>query len=206
MPFRLRRDDARFGELLADLAARLASTAGLLAELLGEPGSALRDALPAVRAADQGADAAANAVLRALSDALVTPFDRVDIYRVAWAMRVGVQRMVAAAEDVIELELEALPSVVTDLVVLLTRAAEVPGEAVPRLQNPALLTDSAVELNRLGRQAREAQRRFVVAVSADGADPTVLVRRVALAQSLRRAVESFEDLAHALQTVAVKEG
>ena len=178
----------------------------MLAELLGEPGSALRDALPAVRAADQGADAAANAVLRALSDALVTPFDRVDIYRVAWAMRVGVQRMVAAAEDVIELELEALPSVVADLVVLLSRAAEVAGEAVPRLQNPALLTDSAVELNRLGGQAREAQRRFVVAVSADGADPTVLVRRVALAQSLRRAVESFEDLAHALQTVAVKEG
>ena len=206
MPFRLRRDDARFGELLTDLATRLEATAGLLAELLGEPGSALRDALPAVRAADQGADTAANAVLRALSDALVTPFDRVDIYRVAWAMRIGVQRMVAAAEDVIELELEALPSVVTDLVVLLSRASEVAGEAVPRLQNPALLTDSAVELNRLGRQACEAQRRFVVAVSTDGADPTTLVRRMALAQSLRRAVESFEDLAHALQTVAVKEG
>ena len=206
MPFRLRRDDARFGELLADLAAQLVATAGLLAELLGEPGSALPDALPAVRAADEAADAATNAVLRALSDALVTPFDRVDIYRVAWAMRVGVQRMVAAAEDVIELELEALPSVVTDLVMLLSRASEVAGEAVPRLQNPALLTDSAVELNRIGRQAREAQRRFVVAVSSDGADPTVLVRRVALAQSLRRAVESFEDLAHALQTVAVKEG
>jgi hypothetical protein len=45
-----------------------------------------------------------------------------------------------------------------------------------------------------------------VTVSADGADATVLVRRVALAQSLRRAVESVEDLAHALQTVAVKEG
>ena len=206
MPFRLRRDDARFGELLSDLASQLAATAGLLAELLGEPGSTLRDALPAVRAAEEGADTTANAVLRALSDALVTPFDRVDIYRVGWAMRMSVQRMVAAAEDVIELELEALPSVVTDLVVLLGRASEVAGEAVPRLQNPALLTDSAVELNRLGRQAGEAQRRFVVAVSADGADPAVLVRRVALAQSLRRAVESFEDLAHALQTVAVKEG
>ena len=53
----------------------------------------------------------------------------------------------------IELELEALPSVVTDLVVLLGRASEVAGEAVPRLQNPALLTDSAVELNRLGAEA-----------------------------------------------------
>jgi len=206
VPFRLRRDDARFGELLADLADRLATTAGLLAELLGEPGPQLRDSLSAVHAADQGADAAANAVLRALSAAFVTPFARVDVYRVAWAMRVGVLRMVSAAEDVVEFELEDLPPVVTDLVALLSRAAEVAVEAVPRLQDPAQLTDSAVELNRLGRQAREAQRRFVVVVSADGADAALLVRRVALAQSLRRAVESFEDLAHALQTVAVKEG
>ena len=206
MPFRLRRDDARFGELLADLAARLAATAGLLAELLGVSGPQLRTALPAVRAADQGADAALNAVLRALSAALVTPFDRVDVYRVAWSMRVGVLRMAAAAEDVVEFELDDLPPAVTDLVALLSRAGEVAVEAVPRLQNPAQLTDSAVELDRLGRQAREAQRHFVVAVSADGDDAALLVRRVALAQSLRRAVESFEDLAHALQTVAVKEG
>lgn len=206
MPFRLRRDDARFGELLADLAARLVATAGLLAELLGEQGPALREALPAVRAADQGADAAVNAVLRALSSAFVTPFDRVDVYRVTWAMRMGITRMVASAEDVIELELEALPAAVTDLVALLSRAAEVAAEAVPRLQHPALLTGSVVELDRLGRQAREAQRRFVVAVTVDGTEPALLVRRVTLAQSLRRAVESFEDLAHALQTVAVKEG
>lgn len=206
MPFRLRRDDARFGDLLADLATRLGTTAGLLAELLGESGPQRRDALPAARAADQSAEATANAVLRALSSAFVTPFDRVDVYRVAWAMRVSVLRMVSAAEDVVELELDDLPPAVTELVALLNRAAEVTAEAVPRLQHPGRLTDSAVELNRLGRQAREAQRRFVVAVSADGADATLLVRRVALAQSLRRAVESFEDLAHALQTVAVKEG
>ena len=206
MPFRLRRDDARFGELLADLAALLAATAGLLAELLGVPGTQLRDVLGPIRTVDAEAEAAVNAVLRALGAAFVTPFDRVDVYRVAWAMRVGVLRMVASAEDVVEFELEDLPPAVTDLVALLTRAAEVAVEAVPRLQHPALLTDSAVELDRLGRQAREAQRRLVVAVSADGDDAALLVRRVALAQSLRRAVESFEDLAHALQTVAVKEG
>ncbi|HYY10691.1 MAG TPA: hypothetical protein VE781_07100 [Kineosporiaceae bacterium] len=206
MPFRLRRDDARFGDLLADVAARLGTAAGLLAELLGADGPQLRAALPAVRAADLAAESAANAVLRALSEAFVTPFDRVDVYRVTWAMRVAVTRITAAAEDVVQFELGDLPPAATELVALLGRAAEVAAEAVPRLQHPALLTDSAVELDRLGRQAREAQRQFVVAVSTDGADATLLVRRVGLAQSLRRAVESFEDLAHALQTVAVKEG
>jgi len=206
VPFRLRRDDARFGEPLSELAARLCTTAGLLAQLLGASGPQVRDALPAVRAADQEAEGLTNAVLRALSTAFVTPFDRVDVYRVTWAMRVSVLRMAAAAEDVAEFELGDLPPVVTDLVALLIRAAEVTTDAVPRLRQPALLTDSAAELNRLGRQAREAQRRFVIEVSSDGAEPALLVRRVALGQSLRRAVESFEDLAHALQTVAVKEG
>ncbi len=206
MPFRLRRDDARFGELIADVAARLGEAAGVLAQLLGASGPQLRDALPAVRAADQGADVAATAVLRALSSAFVTPFDRVDVYRVAWAMRTAVTRMTAAAEDVVEFELDDLPQVATDLVALLGRACEVAAEAVPRLQQPALLTDSAVELNRLARQARAAQRQFVMTVSRDDADAALLVRRVGLAQSLRRAVESFEELAEALQTVAVKEG
>ncbi len=206
MPFRLRRDDARFGALLADLAARIGTAAGLLAELLGADDAQRRETLPAVRAAEQAADTAATAVLRGLSEAFVTPFDRVDVHHVAWSMRVAVSRITAAAEDVVQFELDDLPPVATELVALLGRAAEVTVEAVPRLQHPSHLTGSAVELVRLGRQAREAQRQFVVAVSADGADPALIVRRVGLAQSLRRAVESFEDLAHALQTVAVKEG
>jgi len=204
--FRLRRDDARFGALIGDVAARLGEAAGLLAQLLGASDPQLRALLPAVRAADSGADVAATAVLRALSSAFVTPFDRVDVYRVAWAMRTGVTRIAAAAEDVVEFGLDDLPPVATDLVALLARAAEVAAEAVPQLQHPALLTDSTVELNRLARQGRAAHRQFVAAVSADGADVALLVRRVGLAESLRRAVESFEDLADALQTVAVKEG
>ncbi len=206
MPFRLRRDEARFGALLADLATTLADATRLLSELLGDSQAELRSALPAVRKVDQSADVALNAVLRALSSAFVTPFDRVDVYRVAWAMRLATTRICAAAEDVVDFELEELPAVVTDLVQLLVTAAEVAVQAVPLLQRPALLTDSAIELNRLGRQAREAQRQFVVDASDHPAEPVVLVRRVAVAQSLRRAVESFEDLAHALQTVAVKEG
>ena len=206
MPFRLRRDDAHFGDLLADLAAQVVASTRLLAELLGERGPELRDALPSVRAADGDADVALTAVLRELSSAFVTPFDRVDVYRVAWALRGCTIRICAAAEDVVAFELDELPPVVTDLVQLLASAAEAALAAVPRLQHPALLTDSSLELERLGRQAREAQRQFVVDASEHAADAGVLVRRAAVAQSLRRAVESFEDLAHALQTVAVKEG
>lgn len=205
MPFRLRRDDARFGDLLGELAAGLPHTAGLLAELLGRPPAEMRELLPELRAADQAADVRANAVLRALSAAIVTPFDRVDLYRLAWALRTVVQRMAAAGEDVVELEPEQLPDVVTELVQLLSQAAEVGDDAVRHVPQPDPVTDAAVELNRLSRQARDAQRRLLVDACAEDGAAGALLRRVAVASSFRAAVESFELLAHALQTIAVAE-
>ena len=38
------------------------------------------------------------------------------------------------------------------------------------------------------------------------ADPAEMIRLVAVAQSLRRVVEAFEEVADAVQTVAVREG
>jgi uncharacterized protein Yka (UPF0111/DUF47 family) len=205
VPFRLRRDDARFGDLLNDLAAGLTDTARLLAELLGEPPHQMRGLLPGLRSADQAAEARANAVLRALSSAVVTPFDRIDVYRLAWALRTVVQRMAAAGEDVVELQPENLPEVVPELVQLLARAAEVAEDAVRRVPQADPITEAAVELNRLARQARDAQRRLLAATCEVDGDAARLVRVLAVSSSFRSAAESFELLAHALQTIAVAE-
>jgi uncharacterized protein Yka (UPF0111/DUF47 family) len=205
VPFRLRRDDARFGDLLNDLAAGLTDTARLLAELLGEPPHQMRGLLPGLRSADQAAEARANAVLRALSSAVVTPFDRIDVYRLAWALRTVVQRMAAAGEDVVELQPENLPEVVPELVQLLARAAEVAEDAVRRVPQADPITEAAVELNRLARQARDAQRRLLAATCEVDGDAARLVPVLAVSSSFRSAAESFELLAHALQTIAVAE-
>ena len=205
MPFRLRREDARFGDLLNDLAGGLPRTAELLAELLGAPQQQLPELLAELRAADQAAEVGATAVLRALSSAIVTPFDRVDVYRLAWALRTVVQRMAGAGEDVVQLQPDGLPDVAPELVQLLGRAAEVAQDAVHRVPQPDLLTEASVELNRLTRQAREAHRRLLAAAGDEDADAGRLLRRVAVTSSFRSAVESFELLAHALQTIAVAE-
>jgi hypothetical protein len=205
VPFRLRRDDAGFGYLLNDLAAGLTDTARLLAELLGEPPHQMRGLLPDLRSADQAAELRANAVLRALSSAIVTPFDRVDVYRLAWALRTVVQRMAAAGEDVVELQSENLPEVVAELVQLLARAAEVAEDAVHRVPQADPITEGALELNRIARQARNAQRRLLAATCEADGDVARLAGRLAVSSSFRSAVESFELLAHALQTIAVAE-
>lgn len=206
MAFRLRPHDARFGDLLAALSGHLGDGAQLLAEMLGGDPDEQRATAQRLLDVDQDAEAAAHAVLRALSAAFVTPFDRVDIYRVAWSMRMCTARMSAVADEIVLFEIVEPPAGVTDLVQLVVRAAEVTMQAVPRLGRPRLLVDPWIELTRLGKQAGQAHRRLLADVTSTAKEPAELVRLTALAQSLLRVVNSFEEVAHAFQTVSVKEG
>ncbi len=206
MLFRLRRTDARLGDLLADLARHVVTGAQLLAEILGTEQEAREATAARLRDVDQASEAAAHAVLRRLAAAFVTPIDRVDVYRIAWALRTVAARMDAAADEIALFDLGELPPEMTDLVQLIVRAADLTAHAVPRLSRPALLSDPWIELTRLGKQAGQAHRRFLAEVTSPGADPATVVRMVAAAQALRRVVEAFEDVAAGLQTVAVKEG
>ncbi len=206
MAIRLRPHDARFGDLLAALSGRLGDGAQLLSEMLGGDFAARAATAERLLEVDQAAEAAAHAVLRALSAAFVTPFDRVDIYRVAWSMRMCTARMTAVADEIVLFEIEEPPPGVTDLVQLVVRAADVTMQAVPRLGRPRLLVDPWIELTRLGKQAGQAHRRLLAAVTTASQDPAELIRLTALAQSLLRVVNAFEEVAHAFQTVSVKEG
>lgn len=206
MALRLRPHDARFGDLLAALSGHLGAGAQLLSEMLTDDPDARREVAERLLGVDQDAEAAAHAVLRALSAAFVTPFDRVDIYRVAWAMRMCTARMTAVADEIVLFEIEELPPGFTDLVQLVVRAAEVTTEAVPRLGRPKLLVDPWIELTRSGKQAGQAHRRLLAHVTSTSKEPAELFRLTAVAQSLLRVVNAFEEVAHAFQTVSVKEG
>ena len=204
--FRVHRRDPQLGDLLAELAGYLVAGAQLLSEVLTAELPA-RDATAArLREVDHAAEAAAHAVLRVLSASFVTPFDRADVYRVSWAMRSCLGRMEAAADEITLFRLAPVPPGVSELVLLVVRAADTTRQALPRLSHPADLADSWIELTRMGKQAGQAHRRLLADVTSTAQDQAVLIRLVTVAQSLRRVVEAFEEVANALQTVAVKEG
>jgi hypothetical protein len=84
-------------------------------------------------------------------------------------------------------------------------AADVTAEAIPALTRPRYLADPWLELTRLGKQGGQTHRRLLAEITSTVKDPATMVRLTSVAQSLRRVVEAFEDVAHAVQTVAVKE-
>ena len=69
-----------------------------------------------------------------------------------------------------------------------------------------VLPNWTVELTRSGKQAGQAHRRLLAHVTATSKEPSELFRLTAVAQSLLRVVNAFEEVAHAFQTVSVKEG
>jgi uncharacterized protein Yka (UPF0111/DUF47 family) len=202
---RLRPGEPRLGDLLVTLSRLVADGGQLMSEALGGDQRSREDVAARLQGVDQDAEATLHAVLRALSATFVTPFDREDVYRVAWGLRQCVSRMDAVVDEIVLFHLGEVSDKVTDLVRFAVRAAELTQEAVPRLTQPRGLADPWIELTRLGKQAGREHRRLLAEVTALP-DPTTMARLVALAMALRLVVEAFEDVANALQTVAVKEG
>lgn len=206
MPLRLRPSDARFGDLLAQLASSLVDGAQLLAELLGGDRQSRVVIAGKIREVDQAAESTLHALLRLVAASFVTPLDRIDLFRVGWAMRTCTARMDAVADEIVLFRLGELPTETAQCVQLVVRAADVTAVAIPRLARPRTLADPWLELTRLGKQAGQAHRRLLAEVTTTTSDPAALVHLSSVAQSLRRVVEAFEDVATALQTVVVKEG
>jgi len=202
---RLRPSEPRLGGLLVGLSDQVAAAAQLVAESLGGDQPGREEIAARLQAVDQDAEAKMHALLRALSASFVTPVDREDVYRVAWALRTCVARMDAAVDEIVLFHLGEVPAGIAEIVKYAVRAAELTQEAVPRLTRPRGLADPWIELTRLGKQAGREHRRLLAEVTALP-DPTTMARLVALTLALRVVTEAFEDVAHALQTVAVKEG
>jgi uncharacterized protein Yka (UPF0111/DUF47 family) len=204
VPFRLQRE-SRFVDLFVEVAGHLVTGVELLAELLGAD-QAGREALAVrMREVDQGVEAGTHALLRELSAAFVTPVDRIDVYRLAWALRSCSRRVDALIDQVTLFGLGELPAGATDQVQLLSRAADLTREVMPQLNRLRAVSEVWIELTRLRKQAGQQHRRMLTDLTAGAHDQVVLLRLTIVAQGLEDVAQGFEDVAHALETIVVKE-
>ncbi len=205
MQFRLRPRDARIGVHLRAVAVDSAVASSLLAELLGADEATRLDVAHRVRQTDQAAESHMHAVLREMAAAFVTPFDRVDVFRLASALRACSARVDAAVDLIVLVGLTAQPAALAGQVQLVCRAAELTRDAVPRLTRPEVATQTWAELSRLRKQGADGHRRLLAQITAPGRDAAVLAREVAVAVGVDAVLEAFDGVGHVLQAIAVKE-
>ncbi len=205
MRLRLRRDESSLGEALARSAGHLAAAAKQLAAALDSDPEARADSVRRLRELDREAEASAHAVLRGLAASFVTPFDRADVFRVAWSIRRATARLEATGDTVEVLRIGDLPPRAADLVQLVVRSCDLVADAVPRLGDPGTVAGSWVDLTGLIKQAGQVHRRLLLDVTSSVGDPAQLARYLEAVGALHRVVEALDALGDALQTVVVTE-
>jgi uncharacterized protein Yka (UPF0111/DUF47 family) len=204
MGFRLTPKEDRFFPLFSAVAQVALDATANLAQLVGadpvdRPGLAV-----GVRELEHRGDEATHAVIRSLAGSFITPFDRGDVYTLAIGLDDCVDRIDDAAQILAMYGISRLPERINGLLNAVTRMAQLTVEAMPRLHSPGDLGEYWIEVNRLENQVDASHRQAVADLLSANGDVVTTLKVKEFFDALRAAAAAFENVAHAIERVAVK--
>ena len=202
---RLTPRDTRYYGMFADAANHLVVGATLLSELLAVDTADRAAIATRMRAAEHAADETTHLIMSTVNSTFITPFDREDIYTLASNLDDVMDAMDAAVDLVVLYDCQALPPEFGDQVNVLTRAAELTAEAMPRLRTMKDLSSYWIEINRLENEADRIHRRFLARLFSGVFDTMTVMKLKDVAEALEEAADGFEKVANTVETIAVKE-
>jgi len=202
--FRLTPRDSAFYDMFADAGRNVAAAADLLAGLM-DPNAVRATIAKDLRECEHVGDTATHRILRQLNTSFVTPFDREDIYRLAGALDDVVDAMEAAADFVVLTGLGRLPLLMGDQITLLRRSSAETAEAMTRLRTMRDLEPYWIEVNRLENEADRVYRKLLTKLFSGDYDALETLKLRQVADLFEDAADGLEHVAHAVETIAVKE-
>ncbi len=206
MGFRLTPQENSFYDLFATSASYLVDGSRELTTILGaEAGE--RDAIAArMRDIEHNADEATHEIIRKVNSSFITPFDREDIHGLAAALDDCMDLMDAAVDLIVLYRIGELPKGVSDQVEVLSRMSELTADAMPRLRSMKDLSEYWIEINRLENQADQIYRRLLAELfNGENKDAITVMKFKEVIEELEAAADAFEQVAHKVESIAVKE-
>jgi uncharacterized protein len=206
---RLKPRDTSLFDLLSQQAKLLPVGSGVLAQLVGSAPEARVALAETMRETEHQADEATHAILRRINETFVTPFDRDDIYELAGRLDDCMDDMEEVADLVVLYRMGELPRGVIEQVGVLQRCAELTAEAMPRLSTMKNLREFWVEINSLENEGDRTHRQLLSDIfdglTPAGTDPIEIMKIKEIADLLESAVDGFERVANAIETIVLKE-
>ncbi|HET8981703.1 MAG TPA: DUF47 family protein [Pedococcus sp.] len=206
MGFRLTPQENSFYDLFAKSASFLVDGARELTTILGvEPSE--REAVAArMREIEHQADEATHEIIRKVNSSFITPFDREDIHGLAANLDDCMDLMDAAVDLIVLYRIGELPAGVAHQVEVLTRMSELTADAMPKLRSMKDLTEYWIEINRLENQADQIYRRLLAELfNGQATDAITIMKHKEVIEELEAAADAFEQVAHKVESIAVKE-
>lgn len=159
-----------------------------------------------VREAEQEGDRITHAILRKLDSAAKPYVDVGDLHTLASAVDDIVDHAEEAADMIGRYGIEAPMIQASELGGVLAESASEVAGALRDLRKGNDLTSRIVELHRLENEGDRISRDGLGALFAGGIDPMVVIRWKDVYESLERAVDACEGVAHALETLTLRRG
>ena len=206
MGFRLTPQENSFYDLFAKSASYLVLGSRELTTLLGVDPSE-RDAVATrMREIEHDADEATHEIIRKVNSSFITPFDREDIHGLAANLDDCMDLMDAAVDLIVLYRIGELPAGVAHQVEVLTRMSELTADAMPKLRSMKDLTEYWIEINRLENQADQIYRRLLAELfNGQATDAITIMKHKEVIEELEAAADAFEQVAHKVESIAVKE-
>ncbi|MGW4424525.1 DUF47 domain-containing protein [Streptosporangium sp. NPDC004631] len=204
MPLRLTPSEDSYYEMFAALGNNLVTASHLLSEIVSD-GSDRRALAEKLRACEHAGDERTHSIMSLLSRSFITPFDREDIYRLASALDDVMDHMEAAADLMVLYQVDELPKDVVQQVEVLTMAAELTAEAMPRLRSMKNLSDYWIEINRLENQADRIYRHLLASLFNGESEGLAWFKVKEVVDQLEMAADAFERVANTIESIAVKD-
>ena len=205
MALRLTPRDDRFYTMFAAAARNLVTGAKLLDEQISAKVDERPEVAALMRDAEHAGDDVTHEIFSTVNATFVTPFDREDIYQLAGRLDDVLDHMDAAADLIVLYRPAEIPDGVRQQVDVLARAADLTAEAMARLRTPQQLSDFWIEINRLENEADQVYRRLLATLFSGMYEPMEVLKLKDIVEELEAAADAFEQVAHAVQTIAAKE-
>lgn len=203
----LPRNDAFF-RLFTDSATIMVEAASKLIPLL-EAGGAGRDELAAeIKALERRADGVTYEVVTRLDRSFITPLDREDIHVLASRLDDVIDRIDGIARRSQIFRLGPAPKGAVLLAGVIHRSAGQLLKAIEVLSSgkPRVVIDSATEVKRLEEEGDVIYHQWLGDLFTEDADPLFVIKWKEIYDNLEHTLDSAEDAANVLESVAIKHG
>lgn len=204
MAFRLTPRDSAFYAMFTEAGQNVVACAEALAGLI-DPNANREAIAKELRDREHANDNVTHRIMRQLNTSFVTPFDREDIYRLASALDDVVDAIEGAADFIVLADVGKLPALMAEQITLLRRSASETADAMSRLKTLHDLEPYWIEVNRLENEADRVYRKLLSRLFSGDYDALTMVKLREVADGFEDAADALEHVAHAVETIAVKE-
>jgi uncharacterized protein Yka (UPF0111/DUF47 family) len=204
MPIRLGPQDRVFYELLTEGGDNLAAAAEVLCGLL-LPDADRKAIADRMRDLEHAGDAVTHQILRQLNTSFVTPFDREDIYALAGRIDDVIDCLDEATEFMVLADAGPLPELICEQIRIIDRGCRETAAALGRLRTLQDLPAYWIEVNRLENEADDVHRKLLSEMFSGRHEILAMLKLRELGDLLEDTCDALEHVAHAVETIAVKE-